>query len=161
MKDFQSGRVLFESIIYAMMNELKISSWGAMGYLLNSQLEAESFSIGALRLCEVRLMNNQNLVWLILIPMQESVKELIDLSSQDQGYLLSEINLVSNLLKQHFPCDKLNIAMLGNVVSQLHVHVIARCFDDIYFPKAPFGLPGTPYSLEERALLIKKIQALL
>ena len=132
-----------------------------MGYILNSQLEADSFEIAQLGLCALRLMNNQNLIWMILIPQQESVTELIDLSPADQARLLAEMNQVSHLLKQHFPCDKINIALLGNVVPQLHVHVIARCFDDVYFPKAPFGLPGEVYTPEAKAQIIQKIQALL
>ncbi len=132
-----------------------------MSYQLNAQLEAESFAVSQLSLCEVRLLNQRNLLWLVLIPQRENVTELIELSDTDQRTLLSEMNQVSALLKANFPCDKLNIAMLGNVVSQLHVHVIARCFDDAYFPRAPFGMPADPYPLEAQQALIQRLQDLL
>ncbi|MCX7123846.1 MAG: HIT domain-containing protein [Gammaproteobacteria bacterium] len=132
-----------------------------MEKLLDPQLEADSFAVAHLELSELRLMNNQNVLWLILIPRRKKMIEWIDLSDVDQAMLLLEIKQISSLLKTHFPCDKLNIATLGNVVSQLHVHVIARRFDDAYFPKVPFGLPGEPYMSELKIQLIKKIQALL
>jgi diadenosine tetraphosphate (Ap4A) HIT family hydrolase len=132
-----------------------------MSYLLNPTLAHDTLPIGHLNLCELRLMNNQELLWLILVPQRPNVTECFDLSVDDQNILWAEIKQVSTLLKQHFTCDKLNIAMLGNVVSQLHVHVIARRFDDVYFPKLPFGLAGTPYSFEVAEPLIQQIRAYL
>ncbi len=132
-----------------------------MGYILNHTLAADSLALAELPLCELRLMNNQHVLWLVLIPRRDHVTELLDLAAADQAVLLAEINQVSALLKQHFPCDKLNIALLGNVVPQLHVHIIARRFDDAYFPRAPFGLPGQPYAAEAGQQLIQTLQALL
>ncbi len=106
-------------------------------------------------------MNNKNVLWLILFPKRTRVTELIDLPEQDQAQLLKEINQVSRMLKTHFPCDKLNIAMLGNVLPELHVHVMARRFDDAYFPKPAFGLQGEPYSAEEADALINQIRELI
>lgn len=120
----------------------------------------ESFFVEKLALSELWLMNNKNVLWLILFPRREGVTELIDLSDQDQAQLLKEISQVSRMLKTHFPCDKLNIAMLGNVLPELHVHVMARRFDDAYFPKPAFGLPGEPYPVEEADALINQIRGL-
>lgn len=121
----------------------------------------ESFFIEKLPFSELWLMNNKNVLWLMLFPRREGVRELIDLSDQDQAQLLGEINQISHVLKTQFPCDKLNIAMLGNVLPELHVHVIARRFDDVYFPKPVFGLPGEPYSADETPALIKQIKGFL
>ncbi len=130
-----------------------------MSWVLDPQLEADSFRIASLNLCELRLFDHQDWVWLILIPMREKKVELLDLEPCDQALLLEEIGQVSRLLKRDFPCDKLNIALLGNVVTQLHVHVIARRFDDPCFPKVPFGLPRVSYQPEIRIPMIQKIQS--
>ncbi len=132
-----------------------------MTYCLNAKLAEDTLAVGVLSLCELRLMNNCNVLWLILIPQRAHLTELLDLSDADQAQLLLEMNHIGQLLQKHFPCDKLNIAMLGNVVSQLHVHVIARRFDDVYFPQAPFGLPGLSYSAEAASVLVQKLQAVL
>ncbi len=132
-----------------------------MSYTLAQTIQKDSFWVKDLDLCELRLQNDANLVWLILVPKRDNVIELIDLSEKDQFALLWEINQISHLLKVHFPCDKLNIASLGNVVPQLHIHVIARRFNDSYFPKPPFGFSPTPYTAEQKDALIQKLQRLL
>ena len=132
-----------------------------MPYILDPRHQNESIWVKDLNLCELRLFDHAELLWLILIPKRENVVELIDLSWQDQQALLQEINIVAQVIKKHFPCDKLNIATLGNVVPQLHVHVIARRRDDLYFPMAPFGCPRQSYGLPEKADLIAKLQSLL
>lgn len=121
----------------------------------------DSFWIADLELSELRLFDDANLLWLILVPKREGVIELIDLSEKDQGVLLREINFVSHFIKKNFKCDKLNIASLGNLTPQLHVHMIARCKDDPYFPKAPFGMPRHPYPVGEREALIQKTQGIV
>ena len=120
----------------------------------------DTLFIENLPLSDLRLMNAQEVLWLILVPRQD-VTEFIDLDPSAQALLIAEINQLSHLLKSNFPCDKLNIAMLGNVVPELHVHVIARRFDDAFFPKPTFGLPVTPYSEVDSAALIQKIRSLL
>lgn len=125
-----------------------------------ASLMKDTLLIEKLAFSDLLLMNAQEVLWLILLPRQ-NVIELIDLDSSSQAALLSEINTVSQLLKKHFPCDKLNIAMLGNILPQLHVHIIARRFDDPFFPKPVFGLPFTAYDQAELHALIQKIKSLL
>jgi diadenosine tetraphosphate (Ap4A) HIT family hydrolase len=96
-------------------------------------------------------MNNAHYVWLILVPEVPSAIELIDLNENQQQQLLAEINQVSHILKNHFPCDKLNIAMIGNIVSQLHVHIVARRKDDISWPNPVWGGPKLAYTDQEKA----------
>ena len=108
-------------------------------FILDKKLQQDSFFIGDLELCKVLLMNDANYPWLILVPRQNNLKDIIDLSFDDQIILLKEINFVAEILQNEFECDKLNIANLGNVVSQLHIHVIARKKNDATFPKPVWG----------------------
>ena len=92
------------------------------------------------------LENNKQNPWIILVPKISNAVEIIDLSTAQQHALLNEINIFSKILKQQFNADKLNIAALGNVTPQLHIHVIARYKDsnkDQHFPKPLFGLEAT------------------
>ena len=108
-------------------------------FILDKKLQQDSFFIADLELCKVLLMNDANYPWLILVPRQNNLKEIIDLSFDDQIILLKEINFVAEILKKEFEFDKLNIANLGNVVSQLHIHVIARKKNDATFPRPVWG----------------------
>jgi diadenosine tetraphosphate (Ap4A) HIT family hydrolase len=108
-------------------------------FILDKKLQQDSFFIADLELCKVLLMNDANYPWLILVPRQNNLKEIIDLSFDDQIILLKEINFVAEIFKKEFEFDKLNIANLGNVVSQLHIHVIARKKNDVTFPKPVWG----------------------
>ena len=100
-------------------------------FSLNTKLEQDSIFICDLNISQLRLMNDSNYLWFLLIPKQESLTEIIDLTFSGQIELFREINLISNIIKQYFRCKKLNIANLGNAVSQLHIHVIARNEDDL------------------------------
>ena len=128
---------------------------------MDSRLSSDSFFVKDLGLSELRLFNHSSLVWLILIPKRDNLVELIDLTFEEQVELLQEINLISKVLKKTFPCDKLNIASLGNIVSQLHVHIIARRKNDPYFPKSPFGYEPVPYDSAQKDRLIQEIRGLL
>ena len=119
-------------------------------FSLDSQLERDTVSVATLPLCELLLMNDANYPWLILVPRQVSIHELIDLSDHDQRQFLLESNMISRLLQSQFKADKLNIAALGNVVSQLHIHHIARFYNDQAWPKPVWGvLPPLPYAAAE------------
>jgi len=131
-------------------------------FILNQQLEKDSFFITNINLSQLRLMNDANYIWLILIPQENNLKEFIDLSFSQQIVLLQEINLLSAILKQNFPCDKINIANLGNIVPQLHIHIIARKQNDITFPKPVWGnAEKIPYSSENLKDICEKIKLFL
>ena len=128
-------------------------------FILDKKLQQDSFFIGDLELCKVLLMNDANYPWLILVPRQNNLKDIIDLSFDDQIILLKEINFVAEIFKKEFEFDKLNIANLGNVVSQLHIHVIARKKNDITFPKPVWGnAEALEYNGNNLTITLEKIQ---
>jgi len=129
---------------------------------LDKKLQADSFFIHDFEMSRLLLMNDANYLWLILVPKKPNLSELIDLDFNEQLLVLKEINLVAKILKNEFGAYKLNIANLGNMVRQLHIHVIARFEDDASFPKPVWGaLPTKAYEDKVAKDLIKKIQSFL
>jgi diadenosine tetraphosphate (Ap4A) HIT family hydrolase len=108
-------------------------------FILDSKLENDTYAIGTLGLCELRLMDDARFPWLILVPARANMSEIIDLSEAEQVTLMREISCVSAALKTLFSPDKLNIAALGNQVKQLHIHVIARFISDEAWPNPVWG----------------------
>jgi len=126
---------------------------------LNPQLAKDTVEVGDLLLARVLLMNDANFPWLLLVPRRPNVSEVFDLDEIEQGQLVSEITLLARVLKDVTTCDKLNIATIGNVVPQLHVHIVARRRDDAAWPQPVWGtLPARPYEPAERDLLIAAIR---
>lgn len=131
-------------------------------FVLDSKLKSDTFFIADLKISQLLLMNDANYVWTILVPRKPNLTELVDLSFDEQSEVLREINLVSKILQKNFSAEKLNIAALGNVVSQLHIHVIARKKNDATFPKPVWGnAPAKPYAQKDAQDLIEKIQKFL
>ena len=106
---------------------------------LHPQLAATRSTIGDLPLSRVLVINDANYPWLLLVPRRPGVSEIIDLDEVEQAQLMTEIARVARALKDVTACDKLNIAALGNVVPQLHVHVIARRTSDAAWPRPVWG----------------------
>jgi diadenosine tetraphosphate (Ap4A) HIT family hydrolase len=130
------------------------SSWS-----LHPQLEADTVPVGGLALSRVLLANDANYPWLILVPRIPGVTELIDLDPNEQVQLLGEIDAAARALKDVTACEKLNIAALGNMVAQLHVHVIARRHSDAAWPKPVWGVaPAKAYDAEARNVLVTKLR---
>ena len=121
------------------------------GFSLHPRLEADTLalpvslaqSIGPTDLCEVRLANDRRFPWVILIPRRAGVTELHDLSPADQQTLMAEITRIAAVLKQRFKADKVNVATLGNLVPQLHIHIVMRFTTDPAWPGPIWG-HGTP-----------------
>lgn len=131
-------------------------------FALDSKLAADTFLISDLKSSRLLLMNDSNYLWLILVPRKENLVELTDLNFDEQIEVLREINLVAEILQKEFVAEKLNIAALGNVVKQLHIHVIARQRNDVTFPKPVWGnAPAKPYEKDEAAKIIAKIKSFL
>src|SRR5690348_4039681 len=128
-------------------------------FTTDPKIAADSLMLVPLGLSDVRLMNDARFPWLILVP-RVDVTEVIDLESDDRIRLLNEITEVATALRTATGCDKLNIATLGNVVSQLHVHIVARFKTDPAWPKPVWG-SGEPvaYAPAARDKLIGKILA--
>lgn len=108
-------------------------------FTLDPRLQADTQHVVSLPLCEVLLMNDARFAWLILVPRRNGLTEIIDLPGNAQQYLWQEINQVAAALRDSVPCDKLNIGALGNIVRQLHVHVIARIEGDAAWPGPVWG----------------------
>ena len=126
---------------------------------LNSKLAADTFLVGDLKISRLLLMNDANYFWFILVPRKADLVELTDLSFEEQIEVLREINLVAKILKTDFAAEKLNIAALGNVVKQLHIHVIGRFENDAAFPKPVWGATLAKAYEEKAALeLINKVK---
>ena len=106
---------------------------------LHSRLKEDTIDIGDLPLCKVLVIKDANYPWLLLVPRREAV-EIIDLDEVEQAQLTTEVSRVARALKDITKCDKLNIAALGNVVPQLHVHVIARRTSDPAWPRPVWGV---------------------
>jgi len=110
------------------------------GFELDRRLAADSLAVVDLCLCTVRLMNDQRFPWLLLVPRRADMVEMLDLDAVDRQQLWEEIRTASEAVRAVFSPDKLNVAALGNVVSQLHVHVIGRFRDDVAWPAPVWGV---------------------
>jgi diadenosine tetraphosphate (Ap4A) HIT family hydrolase len=116
------------------------------GWSLHPQLQNDTTPVGDLALSRVLAINNADYPWLVLVPRRVGASEIADLGDDAAG-LMAEIVQVSRLLKTVTRCDKLNIGAIGNVVPQLHVHIVARRSDDPLWPKPVWGTtqhPGEP-----------------
>jgi|SRR5690242_11956816 len=128
-------------------------------FALDARLAADSVPVIDLPLCGVRLMNDARFAWLLLVPRRAGMSELHDLDEADQEQLWREIRSATQALRAVAPCDKLNIGALGNIVRQLHIHVVARVVGDAAWPGPVWG-SGTaqPYDApgqEQRILALR------
>lgn len=129
------------------------------GFVIDPKLAAESTPLGELTLCTVRLYDDARFPWLLLVPKQAELVEIIDLAPGDLVRLIEEIAVAAGVLEAATSPYKLNIAALGNVVRQLHVHVIARFEDDAAWPNPVWGRGArVPYEAAARDALAKKLR---
>jgi diadenosine tetraphosphate (Ap4A) HIT family hydrolase len=108
------------------------------GWSLHPQLRDDTVLVGDLPLSRVLSMNDADFPWLLLVPRRVGASEIIDLGAE-QSVLMSEVSLVSRALKEETRCDKLNVAAIGNIVPQLHIHIVARRKADPLWPKPVWG----------------------
>jgi diadenosine tetraphosphate (Ap4A) HIT family hydrolase len=104
-------------------------------FILDSRLEADTYLVGELILNRVLLMDDARFPWVILVPKRSNIREIIDLELRDRAMLYRETEAVMEAMKRLFSPTKLNVAALGNIVPQLHMHVIARFDDDQAWPQ--------------------------
>lgn len=129
---------------------------------IDNRLLQDTLPMGDFSLCRLLLMNDANYPWFILVPRCEDITEVFQLSTVEQQQLWSEACTLSEQLKDVFAADKMNLATLGNVVSQLHLHVIVRRQSDPAWPAPVWGkLPPKPYSREAVAEIRRKLQLVL
>jgi len=119
------------------------------GFELHTQLAADTAFVTDAPLCRVLLMNDANFPWLILVPRRAGLRDYHNLSPDDLAVANDEIVKASRVLTALYKPDKINVAALGNMVPQLHIHVIARFTDDVAWPKPVWGVaPAEPYMPE-------------
>ena len=127
---------------------------------LHPQLAADTHPLASFALCELRLMDDANYPWLVLVPRVANARELIDLDSGQRHALADDVDRASRLLLDAFQPFKLNVAAIGNVVPQLHVHVIARFENDPAWPAPVWGRVTaqsySPETLVERVNLLRE-----
>jgi diadenosine tetraphosphate (Ap4A) HIT family hydrolase len=126
---------------------------------LHPQLAADTAAVGDLFLSRVLVIDDANYPWLLLVPRRPDVSEILDLTADEQLLLMSEIGRAGAALKAMTRCDKLNIAALGNVVPQLHVHVIARFRRDPAWPRPVWNaVPARPYASSELQAFVDRLR---
>lgn len=127
---------------------------------LHPQLAHDTIAIGDLPLSRVLVVNDANWPWLLLVPRRAGVSEIIDLDEVERAQLMTEITRTARALKDVTACDKLNVAALGNIVPQLHVHVVARRVGDAGWPKPIWGAapprPHDPHELDRFLTAIRR-----
>ncbi|PWC37612.1 HIT family protein [Azospirillum sp. TSO35-2] len=127
-------------------------------FSLNERLQADTLPVTDLGLCRVLLMNNRLWPWLILVPMRPGAVEIHRLDPADQAALMREIVRASTVLERLFAPDKLNVGALGNMVPQLHVHVIGRTRGDPAWPGPVWGSGhAEPYAAADGAALAQRL----
>lgn len=118
-------------------------------FTLHPRLAADTLLLGNFPLCQCLLMNDMHYPWLILVPRIDNVREIFELSCEDQQQFLRESSWISERLSKHFNADKINIGALGNMVPQLHIHHIARYQNDAAWPGPVWGkYPAQPYTAD-------------
>ena len=131
-------------------------------FTLDSRLQQDTLIVGDFALCRLLLMNDTQFPWFILVPRRADVGEIFQRDIADQRLLWQETSELAETLKDTFAADKMNVASLGNMVSQLHMHVIVRRRDDAAWPAPVWGkLPAQPYSAEQLAVVMAKLRMVL
>lgn len=131
-------------------------------FQLDSRLAGDTLEVASLTLCQVVLLNDRRYDWLVLVPQREGVTEILDLAADDQQQLWREVTLVAQVLRGTQPAHKLNIGALGNIVRQLHVHLVLRHENDPAWPGPVWGhSPREPYGDVDGQKAVKRWQTLL
>jgi diadenosine tetraphosphate (Ap4A) HIT family hydrolase len=132
----------------AVTGSMREAEMSEIGWSLHPQLHADTVPVCDLALSRLLATNDANFPWLILVPRRVGASEIIDLGAE-QATLMDELALVSRALKDVTRCDKLNVAAIGNVVPQLHIHIVARRKDDAAWPQPVWGaVPRLAYAAD-------------
>ncbi len=132
-----------------------------MSFKLDRKFLKSSYHITDLKLCTIRLNDNSKFPWLILIPKRNKINDMSDLKSKDQILLMKEIVYVSKIMKKLFKTSKLNVEKIGNIVPQLHIHIIARSKKDCSWPLSVWVVKGKNYSQTALKIMANKVRKAL
>ena len=125
---------------------------------VNKKFLKSSHYISDLKLCSIRLIDNTKFPWIILIPKRKDVTDITELNSKDQLLLVKEIVYCSKLMKKIFRTSKLNVEKIGNIVPQLHIHIIARHRNDSSWPLSVWVVKGKTYSKLALEKVLNKVR---
>jgi len=138
------------------MDELELD------FKLDTRLNNDCITLGDFPLCRLLLMNDSQYPWLILVPRRTGATEIYHLSKEDQQQLMIESSEISETLADSFGARKMNMGMLGNIVSQLHVHHIVRQESDPAWPGPVWGkVPAIPYTSDALETICQKVKSML
>ena len=118
----------------------------------------DSHFIAELKLCNIRLIDNYRFPWIILIPKRKNITDIFELNSKDQSLLMKEIVYVSKIMKKTFKAFNLNVEKIGNIVSQLHIHIIARSKKDSSWPLSVWVVKKKSYLKQDLDKIIKRVK---
>ena len=130
-------------------------------FKINNKFLKSSHHIIDLKLCTIRLHDNSKFPWIILIPKRNKIIDISDLNSRDQILLMKEIVYVSKIMKKLFKTSKLNVEKIGNIVPQLHIHIIARTKKDSSWPLPVWVVKSKPYTVRLLRDVMNKISVAL
>jgi diadenosine tetraphosphate (Ap4A) HIT family hydrolase len=125
---------------------------------VNKSFLKDSYLITELKLCSLRLIDNSKFPWIILVPKRKKITDIFQLNKKDQDLLIKEIVYASRIMKKFFKAFNLNIEKIGNVVSQLHIHIIARYKRDSSWPLSVWVVKKKTYSKDELHKTIVKLK---
>ena len=126
---------------------------------VNKNFIKTSHLITELKLCSVRLIDNKKFPWIILVPKRLNVTDITELKTKDQSLLMREIVFCSKIMKKVFKTKKLNVEKIGNIVTQLHIHIIARKKNDSSWPLSVWVVKGESYSAAQLEKILKKLKS--
>ena len=129
-----------------------------MPFKIDNKFLKSSHHVTELKLCSIRLHNNSKFPWVILIPKRNKISDMSDLNFKDQILLMKEIIHVSKVMKKSFKTSKLNVEKIGNIVPQLHLHIIARSKKDSAWPLSVWVVKGKNYTKAALSIMMKKVR---
>ena len=129
-----------------------------MLFKIDKKFSKSSYHITDLKLCVLRLHDNSKFPWVILIPKRKNITDLSDLNSKDQILIMKEIVHVSKIMKKLFKTTKINTEKIGNLVPQLHIHIIARSKKDSSWPLSVWAVKGKKYSKLSLIKMLKRVR---
>ena len=132
-----------------------------MSFKLNRKFLKTSHHLLDLKLCTIRLNDNSKFPWIILIPKRSKITDISDLNFKDQTLLMKEIVYASKVMKKLFKTSKLNVEKIGNIVPQLHIHIIARSKKDSSWPLSVWVVKGKNYSKTALKVIVDKLRKAL
>ena len=130
-------------------------------FVLDSRLQQDSLVLGEFALCQLLLSKDANYPWFILVPKRAGISEVFELDAAEQQQLWQETIALAEALKASYSADKMNVATLGNVVSQLHMHVIVRQRDDTAWPAPVWGkCPAAAYTDDQVQAIRQRLRGM-